>query len=251
MTFQISCPKMVCECSGVIWLYRTENTSSHTLRDTMWYVHTFFCGLKTNKFVSANLTDGFLFGACYLVCWFFLENCHFIYMYTDIDIYLLQAFWRQLPAGTSKLWNVSGPKWIRTWAKKPNAMLFLYFLSFQCHTLEWSILQIIKWKVEWLTNYQAMRVNQSCHNFTDSSFHSRKQVMCGIYVHLCCWAFSKCLLENIKQEIDATGQIFILPSSLTKTSTDLLWLDWLPAVCCCLFDFTLEGKKPHTFSVSI
>lgn len=35
--------------------------------------------------------------------------------------------------------------------------------------------------------------------------------MYGIYVHLCCWAFSKCLLENIKQEIDATGQIFILP----------------------------------------
>lgn len=32
-----------------------------------------------------------------------------------------------------------------------------------------------------------------------------------IYVHLCRWAFSKCLLENIKQEINATGQTFILP----------------------------------------
>lgn len=35
--------------------------------------------------------------------------------------------------------------------------------------------------------------------------------MYGIYVHLCCWAFPNASLENIKQEIDATGQIFILP----------------------------------------
>lgn len=34
--------------------------------------------------------------------------------------------------------------------------------------------------------------------------------MYGIYVHLCCWAFSKRLLKNIIQEIDATGQVFIL-----------------------------------------
>lgn len=203
----------------------------------LWFENKQICVCKSYRWVS-------VWGVLFSLFVFFRKLSFYIYMYTDIDIYLLRAVWRQLPAGTSKLWNVSGPKWIRTWAKKANAMIFLYFLSFQCHTLEWSILQIIKWKVEWLTNYQAMRLNQSCHNFTDSSFHSRKQVMWGIYVHLCCWAFSKCLLENIKQEIDATGQIFILPSSLTKTSTDLLWLDWLPAVCCCLFDFTLEGKNP-------
>lgn len=123
----------------------------------------------------------------------------------------LWAIWKQPPAGTSKRWNESSLKWVRTWVEKLNATLLLHCLPFQCHTLEWSVLQITKLKSEWFTNYQQVRVSQPCHNFTDSSFHSWKQIMYGIYVHLGCWAFSKCLLENIKQEIDATGQIFILP----------------------------------------
>lgn len=90
-------------------------------------------------------------------------------------------------------------------------MLFLHCLFFQGHTREWPIIQNIKLKVGWLTNYRAVRRNQPCHNFSESSFHTRKQVTYGIFVHQCCWAFSKCLLKNIKQEIDATGQIFVLP----------------------------------------
>lgn len=41
--------------------------------------------------------------------------------------------------------------------------------------------------------------------------------------------FSRCFLENARQEIDATGQIFILPDLPPKASTDLHWLDSLPA----------------------
>ena len=43
-----------------------------------------------NRFVSADLTDGFLFGTGYFVC--FLENCHEIYIYihthTHTHIYI-------------------------------------------------------------------------------------------------------------------------------------------------------------------
>ena len=81
MTFQISCSEMVCKWSGVICHYRTEKISAHTLRDTMWYMHMFFLWFE-NRFMSAGLTDGFLFGTGYFVC--FLENCHYIYI--DIDI---------------------------------------------------------------------------------------------------------------------------------------------------------------------
>ena len=41
--------------------------------------------------------------------------------------------------------------------------------------------------------------------------------------------FSSCFWENARQEIDATGQIFILPDFPPKVSTDLHWLDSLPA----------------------
>lgn len=36
-------------------------------------------------------------------------------------------------------------------------------------------------------------------------------------------------MENARQEIDATGQIFILPDFPPKASPDLHWLDSLPA----------------------
>lgn len=110
---------------------------------------------------------------------------------------------------------------------------------------------IIKWKVKWLTNYQAVRVNQPCHNFTDSSFHSRKQVMYGIYVHLCCWAFSKCLLENIKQEIDATGQIFILPILSHKNKYRFAVARLTSCSVLLLIQFYTRREKKSTFSVSI
>ena len=44
---------MVCKWSGVICHYRTEKISAHTLRDTMWYMHMFFCGLKTDSCLQA------------------------------------------------------------------------------------------------------------------------------------------------------------------------------------------------------
>lgn len=74
--------------------------------------------------------------------------------------------------------------------------------------------------MEWSISCQEALVSQLCHNFTDSSFHRQKQVMYGIYVHLCGWAFSKCLLKNIIQEIDATGQTFIL-SILSQTQVQI------------------------------
>lgn len=49
------------------------------------------------------------------------------------------------------------------------------------------------------------------------------------HTHLCSWAFSSCVLENARQEIGATGQIFILADFPPKASPDLPWLDWLPA----------------------
>lgn len=50
------------------------------------------------------------------------------------------------------------------------------------------------------------------------------------------------------------GKYSFSPSSLTNTRTDSLWLDWLPAVCCCLLDFTLDAggrERKNRFSVSI
>lgn len=131
-------------------------------------------------------------------------------------------------------------------------MPFLHNFSFQCHTLEQSILQITKLKVERFTNCQQVRGSQPCHDFTDSFFYSRKPVMYGIYVHLCSWAFSKCLLENIKQEIDATGQIFILPilSHKNKYRFAVARLTSCRVLQLIRF-YTRREKKKITFSVSI
>lgn len=172
-----------------------------------------------NKFVPANLQMGFCLGRkCFLFCfgclfcvWVFVAVCSFV-LENWLSMYiLLIGNRRNLQLTTSQLWNESSLKWVRTWAKKPNAMLFLHCLFFQGHAGEWPIIQIIKLKVVWLTNYRAVRRNEPCHNFSESSFHARKQVTYGIFVHQCCWALSKCLLKNIKQEIDATGQVFVLP----------------------------------------
>lgn len=73
--------------------------------------------------------------------------------------------------------------------------------------------------------------------------------MYGIYVHLCCWAFSKCLLENIKQEIDATGQIFILPILSHKNKYRFAVARLTSHSVLLLIQFYTRRKKK--FSVSI
>lgn len=74
--------------------------------------------------------------------------------------------------------------------------------------------------------------------------------MYGIYVHLCCWAFSKCLLENIKQEIDATGQIFIHPIVSHKNKYRFAVARLTSCSVLLLIQFCTRRKK-NTFSVSI
>lgn len=75
--------------------------------------------------------------------------------------------------------------------------------------------------------------------------------MYGIYVHLCCWAFSKCLLENIKQEIDATGQIFILPILSHKNKYRFAVARLTSCSVLLLIQFYTRREKKSTFSVSI
>lgn len=168
-----------------------------------------------------------------------------------VCIFSSQATCRQPPAGTSKLWDASNPEWVRTWAKKQSAMPFLHNFSFQCHTLEQSILQITKLKVERFTNCQQVRGSQPCHDFTDS-FSTHENQLCMVFMYICVSGhFPNAFWRTLNRKLMPQGKYSFFPSSLTKTSTDLLWLDWLPAGCCSLFDFTLGGEKKITFSVSI
>ena len=124
-------------------------------------------------------------------------------------------------------------------------MLLLHCLSFKHHTWEWSIFQIIKLKGEWLTNYQEVRKKQPCHNFSDSS-STHENKLCMLFTYICVAGhFPNASWRTLNRKLMPQGKHSFFPSSLTKTSTDLLWLDWLPAVCSCLFHFTLEEGKIH------
>lgn len=128
-------PKVASESSGVMWLQNWEHICRHLDGCYVVYI-TFSCGWQTNlclqiyRWVSVWEGSVFCFVLVAFLCGFFLlvlENC------PCMCIYFLQATAGNLQLTTSRLWNESSLKWVRTWAKKPNAMLFLHCLFFQGH----------------------------------------------------------------------------------------------------------------------